>query len=105
MNAGRKKRYNLAAASLREANCLSRRSAVVRGAVDTGFRRNNNSPAIPSSVSAFASMISGATGLSRRNRMRKLNLLFMAVVGVLMSAMPVFAQGGEPTVDHNVGLK
>lgn len=39
--------------------------------------------------------------------MRKLNLLFMAVVGVLMSAMPVLAQAGaaEPAVDHNVGLK
>lgn len=37
--------------------------------------------------------------------MRKLNLLFMAVVGVLMSAMPVFAQAAAPAVDHNVGLK
>jgi len=37
--------------------------------------------------------------------MRKLNLLFMAVVGVLMSAMPVLAQGAAPAVDHNVGLK
>lgn len=37
--------------------------------------------------------------------MRKINLLFMAVVGVLMSAMPVLAQGAEPAVDHNVGLK
>jgi len=37
--------------------------------------------------------------------MRKLNLLFMAVVGVLMSAMPVFAQAAEPAADHNVGLK
>jgi len=38
--------------------------------------------------------------------MRKLNLLFIAVVGVLMSAMPVLAQAGEaPAVDHNVGLK
>lgn len=38
--------------------------------------------------------------------MRKLNLLFMAVVGVLMSAMPVLAQAAEPAAaDHNVGLK
>ncbi len=37
--------------------------------------------------------------------MRKLNLLFFAVVGVLMSAMPVLAQGAEPAVDHNAGLK
>jgi F-type H+-transporting ATPase subunit c len=38
--------------------------------------------------------------------MRKLNLLFMAVVGVLMTAMPVLAQAGAaPAVDHNVGLK
>ena len=37
--------------------------------------------------------------------MRKLNLLFMAVVGVLLSAMPVFAQAAEPAADHNVGLK
>ena len=37
--------------------------------------------------------------------MRKLNLLFIAVVGVLMSAIPVFAQAGQPAVDHNVGLK
>ncbi len=38
--------------------------------------------------------------------MRKLNLLFMAVVGVLISAMPVLAQAGaEPAADHNVGLK
>lgn len=39
--------------------------------------------------------------------MRKLNLLFMAVVGVLMSAMPVLAQAGAApaAADHNVGLK
>lgn len=39
--------------------------------------------------------------------MRKLNLLFMAVVAVLMSAMPVFAQAAAaaPAADHNVGLK
>ena len=38
--------------------------------------------------------------------MRKLNLLFMAVVGVLMSAMPVLAQTAAPAAaDHNVGLK
>lgn len=38
--------------------------------------------------------------------MRKLNLLFMAVVAVLMSAMPVFAQAAAPAAaDHNVGLR
>lgn len=40
--------------------------------------------------------------------MRKLNLLFMAVVGVLMSAMPVLAQAGEQAAapaNHNVGLQ
>src|SRR5258706_2398034 len=38
--------------------------------------------------------------------MRKLNLLFMVVVGVLMSALPVFAQApAEAAVDHNAGLK
>ncbi len=37
--------------------------------------------------------------------MRKLNLLFMVVVGVLMSAMPVFAQAPEAAVDHSSGLK
>jgi F-type H+-transporting ATPase subunit c len=38
--------------------------------------------------------------------MRKLNLLFMAVVGVLMSAMPVLAQAGaERAVDNNPGMK
>jgi F-type H+-transporting ATPase subunit c len=38
--------------------------------------------------------------------MRKLNLLFFAVVGVMMAAMPVLAQA--PAVDHvdsNAGLK
>lgn len=37
--------------------------------------------------------------------MRKLNLLLMAVAGVLLSAMPVFAQAAAPAADHNVGLK
>jgi F-type H+-transporting ATPase subunit c len=37
--------------------------------------------------------------------MRKLNLLFMVVVGVLMSALPVFAQAAETAVDHNAGYK
>src|SRR5256886_14239548 len=38
--------------------------------------------------------------------MRRLNLLFMVVVGVLMSALPVFAQTPvEAAVDHNAGLK
>jgi F-type H+-transporting ATPase subunit c len=38
--------------------------------------------------------------------MRKLNLLFMIVVGVLMSAMTVFAQTPEThAADNGVGLK
>lgn len=38
--------------------------------------------------------------------MRKLNLLFFAVVGVLMAAMPVLAQAPvEHAVDNNAGLK
>ena len=37
--------------------------------------------------------------------MRKLNLLFMVVAGVLMSAMTVFAQAPEAAVDHNAGFK
>ncbi|MDQ2937360.1 MAG: ATP synthase F0 subunit C [Acidobacteriota bacterium] len=37
--------------------------------------------------------------------MRKLNLLFMVLVGVLLSAMPVFAQAGQPAADNNAGLK
>lgn len=37
--------------------------------------------------------------------MRKLNLLFMVLVGVLLSAMPVFAQAAQPAADNNAGLK
>ncbi len=38
--------------------------------------------------------------------MRKLNLLLFAVVGILMSAMSVFAQTSTAApVDNNVGLK
>jgi F-type H+-transporting ATPase subunit c len=39
--------------------------------------------------------------------MRKLNLLLFAVVGILMSAMSVFAQADTAAahVDNNVGLK
>ena len=40
--------------------------------------------------------------------MRKLNLLFFAVVGVLMTAMPAFAQAAADTAhpaDSGVGLK
>jgi F-type H+-transporting ATPase subunit c len=37
--------------------------------------------------------------------MRKLNLLFMVLVGVLLSAMPVFAQAPQPAADNSVGLK
>ena len=40
--------------------------------------------------------------------MRKLNLLFFALVGVLMSAMPVMAEvatpAGEPAANNNAGL-
>jgi F-type H+-transporting ATPase subunit c len=37
--------------------------------------------------------------------MRKLNLLFMVLVGVLVSAMPVLAQAGQPAADNSAGLK
>ncbi len=38
--------------------------------------------------------------------MRKLNILFFAVVGVLMAAMPVLAQADAAhPVDNNVGMK
>jgi F-type H+-transporting ATPase subunit c len=39
--------------------------------------------------------------------MRKLNLLFIAVVGILLSAMPAFAQAGDAAaqVDNSAGLK
>ena len=38
--------------------------------------------------------------------MRKVNILFFAVVGVLISAMPTFAQGGAaPAADGSAGLK
>lgn len=39
--------------------------------------------------------------------MRKLNILFFAVVGILMTAIPAFAQGGAaaPAADNGVGLK
>jgi len=40
--------------------------------------------------------------------MRKLNLLFFAIVGVLMSAMPAMAQtaaAAEHAADNSVGLK
>jgi F-type H+-transporting ATPase subunit c len=36
---------------------------------------------------------------------RKLNLLFLVVVGVLMSAMTAFAQAPGAEVDHNAGYK
>lgn len=38
--------------------------------------------------------------------MRKLNILFLTVVGILMSAMPVLAQAGAPPEpDNTAGLK
>ena len=37
--------------------------------------------------------------------MRKLNLLFFAVVGLMMAAMPVLAAPGDPVADNNPGLK
>jgi F-type H+-transporting ATPase subunit c len=39
--------------------------------------------------------------------MRKLSLLFMALVGVLLSAMPAFAQAADTAahVDNSAGLK
>ena len=37
--------------------------------------------------------------------MRKLSLLFLAVVGVMTAAMPVLAQGTQAAVDTNPGMK
>lgn len=38
--------------------------------------------------------------------MKKLGILFFAVIGVLMTTLPVLAQPAqEAAVDHNVGLK
>src|SRR2546421_2406566 len=37
--------------------------------------------------------------------MRKLSILFFAVIGFLMTAMPVFGQAQEPAADNSVGLK
>ncbi len=37
--------------------------------------------------------------------MRKLNILFFAVFGLFMSALPVFGQATQPVPDNNVGLK
>lgn len=37
--------------------------------------------------------------------MRRSSLFFFAVVGVMMAAMPVLAQGNQPAVDTNPGLK
>lgn len=39
--------------------------------------------------------------------MKKLNVLFFALVAVLLTAMPVFAQGGAAAAegDHGAGLK
>ena len=37
--------------------------------------------------------------------MRKLSILFFALVGILMTAMPVFAQVPAPQADNSAGLK
>src|SRR5438046_10238812 len=37
--------------------------------------------------------------------MRKLTICFLAVIGVLMTAMPVLAQAPQPAADNGVGLK
>jgi F-type H+-transporting ATPase subunit c len=38
--------------------------------------------------------------------MRRINVLFLALVAILLTAMPVFAQyAGAPAPDHNAGLK
>jgi F-type H+-transporting ATPase subunit c len=37
--------------------------------------------------------------------MRRLNLLFFAVVGILLTAIPAFAQAPAPTAESGVGLK
>jgi F-type H+-transporting ATPase subunit c len=44
--------------------------------------------------------------LRRTSKMRKLNILFLTVVGILMSAMPVLAQAAAPPpVDTSSGYK
>ncbi len=37
--------------------------------------------------------------------MRKLSIVFFALVGVLMTALPVLAQAPAPATDNSVGLK
>lgn len=37
--------------------------------------------------------------------MRKLSIVFFALVGVLMTALPVLAQAPVPAADNSVGLK
>jgi F-type H+-transporting ATPase subunit c len=37
--------------------------------------------------------------------MRKLSIFFLAVIGVLMTAMPVLAQAPQPAADSGAGLK
>lgn len=37
--------------------------------------------------------------------MRRLNLLFFAVVGILLTAIPAFAQAQAPAAESGVGLK
>ena len=37
--------------------------------------------------------------------MRKLSILFFAVIGVLLSTMPVFAQAQQAAADSSAGLK
>ena len=37
--------------------------------------------------------------------MRKLSIVFFALVGVLMTALPVLAQAQAPEADNSVGLK
>ena len=79
---------------------LLRRSAVVRGAVDTGGRRNHKVQQVTSTAFIVQNEI------QEKLKMRKLNLLLFAVVGILMSSMSVFAQADAAAhVDNNVGLK
>ena len=79
---------------------LLRRSAVVRGAVDTGGRRNHKVQQVNSTAFIVQNEI------QEKLKMRKLNLLLFAVAGILMSSMSVFAQADTAAhVDNNVGLK
>src|SRR4029078_7137079 len=66
--------------------CLSRRSAVVRGAVDTGCRRN------------YLVAVCSGKGVEmqiRGGKMSKLRMLLFVAIGILAASMTAFARGAE----------